>query len=185
MWRITNLRTKVEEYNSVHPYRGLQICTPLQSNTNDYKFVYLHRGLQICTPSQRITNLYTFAKDYKFVCLDVYTHHWQVYTGSLPRSTTATIIEDISDLKAGHTVAVYCDNYSREPVIGNCTFLTRISKYHGWRALIQAGNLGKSEALKITTKQYNGLIMCQKIQLFFLTLHLLPLTTFERQQYNT
>jgi len=44
-----------------------------------------------------------------------------VYTGSLPRSTTATIIEDISDLKAGQTVAVYCDNYSREPVIGNCT----------------------------------------------------------------
>jgi len=122
MWRNTNLRTKVEEYNSVHPYRGLQICTPLQSNTNDYKFVYLHRGLQICTPSQRITNLYTFAKDYKFVCLDVYTHvHWQVYTGSLPRSTTATIIEDISDLKAGQTVAVYCDNYSIEPVIGNCT----------------------------------------------------------------
>ena len=176
MHRITDL----------HLCEGLQICVPrwkstiLYTLTEDYKFVHLCRVIQM------ITNLYTFTEDYKFVhlCKGLQIH-WQVNTGSLPRSNTATIIEDITDLKAGHTVAVYCDNYSREPVIGTCTFLTRISKYHGWRALIQAGNLGRSEALKITTKQYNGLIMCQKIQLFFLTLHLLPLTTFERQQYNT
>jgi len=75
-------------------------------------------------------------------------------------------------------------HYSREPVLGTALkFLTRISKYHGWRALIQqAGNLGRSETLKITAKQYNGPIMCQKIQLFFLTLHLLPLTIFERKK---
>jgi len=135
--RITNLYTFTEDYKFVHLCRVIQICTPrwksrfctplqritnLSTITEDYKFVYNHRGLQICTPSQRITNLYTFVQFVQFVCLDFYIHvHWQVCTGSLPRSTTATIIEDISDLKAGQTVAVYCDNYSREPVIGNCT----------------------------------------------------------------
>jgi len=41
-----------------------------------------------------------------------------LYTGSLAWNTIATIsIEN----RAGQNVAVYCDNYSREPVIGTCT----------------------------------------------------------------
>ena len=42
----------------------------------------------------------------------------QVYTGS--RSGAVTTVNDLSSIEVGHLVAVYCENYTCEPVIGQC-----------------------------------------------------------------
>jgi len=121
----------VKEYKFAHqggilqfctPNRGLQFCTPSQKII---KILYLHRGFQICIPLQRISNLILF--------VDRCTQdHWH----EIPLQLS---IEN----RAGQNVAVYCDNYSREPVIGTCT-LARMLKSLGWRTLRQqAGNLGR------------------------------------------
>ena len=45
-----------------------------------------------------------------------------MYTGSKSSGTTSgTVIEDISKIEAGQLVAVYCENYAQEPVIGKCS----------------------------------------------------------------
>ena len=43
----------------------------------------------------------------------------QVYTGPQKRMNNADA--DLSTLNTDDLVAVYCENYAREPVIGRCT----------------------------------------------------------------
>ena len=103
-WKNTNLHTKVEYYNFVHP-------------TEACNFVHLHRGLY---------KFYTFIEDSKFVylcrgfqiCLSWYCLLTVVHRIiGMEYHCNSISIEN----RAGQNVAVYCDNYSREPVIGTCT----------------------------------------------------------------
>jgi len=154
-WKSTILYTLIEDYKFVHLHRGLQICTPLQGNTNLHTkvestdFVHPYRGLQICIPSQRITklictpsqgitNLYTFAKDYKLFCVP-----WCLHTRSFTGVHWITAMEYHCNHYWGHlrlTTLLQCIviTIQEKQWLGTALkFLTRISKYHGWRALIQ------------------------------------------------
>ena len=65
----------------------------------------------------------------------------QVYTGS--RQNRAVPADaDLSTLNADDLVAVFCENYAREPVIGRC--LKTALKWLGWKEVMALhGNLGR------------------------------------------
>jgi len=136
-WKSTILYTLSEDYKFVHLHRGLQICTPLQSNTNLHTKVEEYRFW----PLQRITNLYTFTEDYKtnlhtftenykfvhlckglqiILCPLLFTHMF-IDRCTLDHCHGVPPQPLLRTSQTDHTVAVYCDNYSRETVIGKCT----------------------------------------------------------------
>ena len=57
----------------------------------------------------------------------------QVYCGSKPSGTrSVTTVEDVSKIQIGHMVAVHCENYTREPVIGQCTQISASNIQVAW-----------------------------------------------------
>jgi len=56
-----------------------------------------------------------------------------VYAGSKRGGTiSGTVIEDISKIETGQLVAVNCENYAQEPVIGQCTQISGDTIEVGW-----------------------------------------------------
>ena len=74
-----------------------------------YKFVHIFWVLHV---SHR-----KYSPDLELLIIHVLV--MQVYTG--PRKTNHVVDADLSTLNVDDLVAVFCENYAREPVIGRCT----------------------------------------------------------------
>ena len=60
----------------------------------------------------------SFRSQWTLICTTL--SHTQVRIGNTPGTRAVMNVTDTSSLQGGHLVAVYCENYTQEPVIARC-----------------------------------------------------------------